>query len=506
MNRVVKTILLLICAAFVFIFSGCEGETDETETNSFVSLQQDVAVINTKAEITAAYVGFDSINPYKAKSVINKELMYLLHAGLFQLESDLSVSCVIAQSYKADGNEVVVTIKDEAVFSDNTPILSSHVIQSLRAAKGSSLYSKMLSSVKSAQEISERKVLFTFDREDIFALNLLTFPIIKSNTDNPCGAGKYLLEFKGEKPYLRLNNRSLLYAMSQNNEISLYDVGLGENEQYAFITGKTSVYIDTLEDNEYHKLSSKTASIETTRLVFIGVNSKSGESSWTWLRRAVDIGLNRTKVAGAPLLGQSVPAATVFHPAFYGLEGIDITHSQGDKEAALRILEENGFSSENSSGFRKKGSLTLTLTVLVCNDNPLKVNLAKAFKEDMKELGIKINIDEQAPDKYSTKLKSGKFDLYIGEIMLCPNFALDSFFTREGSVSFGISEKSCENYFQFKKGKMSISNYLKNFSSEVPFIPVCYRRNVMSYDSTFEGVETAFDDPYYSVYSWGLSD
>jgi len=143
---------------------------------------------------------------------------------------------------------------------------------------------------------------------------------------------------------------------------------------------------------------------------------------------------------------------------------------------------------------------------LVCNDNPLKVNLAKAFKEDMKELGIKINIDEQAPDKYSTKLKSGKFDLYIGEIMLCPNFALDSFFTREGSVSFGISEKSCENYFQFKKGKMSISNYLKNFSSEVPFIPVCYRRNVMSYDSTFEGVETAFDDPYYSVYSWGLSD
>ncbi len=506
MKRVVKITSLLLCAAFVLIFSGCEGEPGETDTNSFVSVKQSAPIKNAKAEITVAYVDLDSINPYRAKSVINKQLIYLLHAGLFQLEDDLSISCVIAKSYEINKNEIIVTIKDEAAFSDKTPVLSSHVVQSLKAAKDSSLYSKMLSSVKSARELSDRKVLFTFYEEDVFALNLLSFPIIKSNTDNPKGAGKYSLEYKGDRPYLKLNNRSLLYSMSQNNEISLYNVGSGENEQYAFITGKTSVYIDTLEDNEYHKLSSKTACVETTKLVFIGANSKSGESSWSWLRRAVNIGIDRTKVAGAPLLGQSVPASTVFHPDFYALEEIAITHSQGDKETADRILDENGFSSENSHGFRRKGSLTLTLNVLVCDDNPLKVNLAEAFKEDMKELGIKINIDKQAPKIYSEKLESGKFDFYIGEIMLCPNFALDSFFTKGGAANFGINENSCVNYFRFKNGKMSISNYLKSFSLEIPFIPVCYRRSVMSYDSVLKGVETAFDDPYCSVYSWTLSD
>lgn len=510
MNSVYKILSLLLCAALVITLFGCKDEkteSDNTETGTQTGTEVSQTVISTAtAEISVGYVKTDSLSPYKAKSVINSELMCLLHAGLFRLESDMSVSPVIAKSYTVEGKEITVIIKDDAVFSDNTPVSADSVVRSFKAAKTSFFYSEQLKSISGAAAASEKEVRFTLSDKDVFALSLLTFPIIKSDNDNPIGAGKYLIEYRDNEPYLKLNNRSELYSISQNNEILLYDVNFGVNEQYAFMTHNTSVYIDTLDDNEYSKLSSKTAPVETTKFVFIGANAKTGMSSWTWLRRALNIGLNRTKVGGSPLLGQSVPAATPFHPSLNELRGLEITDAGGDKARAVRIMEENGFTSLNSSGYRNKGALTLTLTLLVSDSNPLKVSLAEAFRDDMKELGIKINIDKRSGDKYLEALKGGGFDLYIGEINLPPNLALDSFFTKEGAASFGISDKCFADYFAFKKSEIIMSEYIERFYTEVPFIPVCYRRSVMSYDKAISGVETSFGDPYYSVYSWSLSE
>lgn len=510
MNSAFKILSLFICASLVFLLCGCRDEktgSGETVTGAETGTEISQTVISTgAAEITVGYIKTDSFSPYKAKSVINSELIFLLHAGLFRLESDLSVSPVIAKAYTVDKNAITVTIKDNAVFSDNTPVSADSVVRSFNAAKNSFLYSKQLESVISARAASNKEVCFTLADADVFALNLLTFPIIKSDTDNPVGAGKYSIEYKDKEPYLKLNGKSELYTISQNNKILLCDVSDGVNGQYAFMTRRTSVYIDTLDDNEYSKLSSKTAPVETAKLVFIGVNSKSGISSWPWLRRALNIGINRTKVGGSALLGQSVPAATPFHPSLFELRGLEITDAGGDKARAVRIMEENGFSSLNSSGYRKKGGIALTLRVLVSDSNPLKVSLAEALREDMKELGIKINIDRQPRDKYLETLKSGGFDLYIGEINLCPNLALDSFFIKEGAVSFGISEQCFADYFAFKRSETVIGEYIESFYTEVPFIPVCYRRSVMSYDKAISGVETSFGDPYYSVYFWSVSE
>lgn len=512
MRVINKIICILICFSLVAVLFGCkdkEKDNSESTTASDSTAKTEVSeteIIKTPTEITIGYVKSDSLNPYKLKSVVNGELMYLIHAGLFQLDGDLAATEVIAKSYNINGKTIEIEIKENAVFSDNTPINSSHIALSFKAAKASPAYSEPLKDIKSIEEISSRKVRFLLSEGDVFALNLLTFPIIKSNSDNPVGAGKYLLLYKDKKPYLKLNNHSLLYSISRNNEIKLYDVSQGVNEQYAFMTHKTSVHINTLDDYEYNKLSPKTASVETTKLVFIGINEKSGITSWGWLRRAVNIGIDRTKVSGAPLLGQSLPAVTPFHPLFFGLRGLEVASVEGDRARAIKIIEDNGFSSKDSSGYRKKGNLTLSLSVLVCSDNPLKVDLAKAFVQDMKELGIKASVIQKGYDDYLVALKNGKFDFYIGEINLCSNLALDSFFTKNGTASYGIDEKNRKDYFSFKSGEMTLGAFIESFYTNVPFIPLCYRRSVMSYDKTITGVETAFGNPYHSIYLWATSE
>lgn len=511
MNIINKTVAILICLLVVAFLFGCKGKGDKgdestTSSNPAATKQSETVINKTAAEITVGYVKSDSFNPYKLKSVVNEELMYLLHAGLFQLDKDLSVTAVIAKSYNINGKTIEVEIKENAVFSDNTPINASHIALSFKAAKASPSYLEPLKGIRAVEEVSAKRVRFLLSDNDVYALNLLTFPIIKSNDSSPKGAGKYSLEYKDNKPYLKLNNHSPLYSISRNNEIKLYDVSQGVNEQYAFMTHKTSVHITTLDDYEYNKLSPKTAPVETTKLVFIGINGKSGITSWQWLKRAVNIGVNRTKVSGAPLLGQSLPASTPFHPLFFALNGLEVIDFEGDKARAIKIIEENGFNAKDSSGYRKKGNLTLSLSVLVCSDNPLKVDLAKAFVQDMKEIGIKASITEKEYDDYLALLKSGKFDFYIGEINLCPNFALDSFFEKGGAASFGISDKSQDDYFSFKRGKITIGAYIESFYTDVPFIPLCYRRSVMSYDKTITGVETAFKNPYNSVYLWATSE
>ncbi len=499
-----KAFCLLLCAALLFSLAACGGDGEEVTTAPVIQTQKgETAASGSKADIAIGFVSADSFSPYKAKSEINRELMYLLHAGLFALKADLMPECFIAASYTQNGQTVTVTLKDDAFFSDGSRITADHAALSFTAAKNSPLYAQQLINVKSASVMSDTQIRFTLGKADVFSLNALTFPIIKENTQSPVGAGKYMLSKSGKKRVLKLNTHNESYALSQNNVLKLVDVSEDLSEQYAFMTHGTSVYIDTLDDFAYQKLSSKTAPVETTRLVFIGCRATGNSiASWAFLRRAINIGLDRTAVGGAPFLGQSTAAATPFAPSCYALSGLEITPAAGDKDRAETVLSDNGFNEKNGDGYKTNGNLVLSVTLLVCEDDPFKVSLAEAFKVDMKTLGIRVTVNKKPLLQYNEALKNGSFQLYVGEIDIGNTLALDEFFTDDGAVSFGIEKASSEAYFQFKSGKTGMTDYIDSFNTAVPFIPVCYRRAVMSYNESFFGVETAFSDPYYSVYAW----
>ena len=60
---------------------------------------------------------------------------------------------------------------------------------------------------------------------------------------------------------------------------------------------------------------------------------------------------------------------------------------------------------------------------------------------------------------YLKALEEGFYEIYIGEIELPADYNLSEFFTAEGQVNYGISEKASVNYENFKKA-LPIKNFL----------------------------------------------
>ena len=499
---------LLLCAALLLLLSSCGGNTPEepgstAATGDTVSAAPSDAAASQEQLITVPYTSADSLDPFEAKSEVNRELMYLIHAGLFYLNSSMTPVRLLASGEVVEGTSVRVDIREDACFSDGSSITASDVTASFERAKNSALYSGQLAGIESAAVTGTHSVSFKLSGADIFVLNCLTFPIVSGQGKQLIGAGKYYIDSTGDAPVLHLNRYCPVYSLSQNNVLELHDIAQSSGARFAFMTGDADVYTDTMEDYSFERLSSKTVTVSTNKLVYIGANtSGSSLASWEWLRRVINIGLDRAAVGGASFRGQALPASTPFNPALYALEGLELTGDAGDPARAAVLLEENGFDSLNADGYRTNGRLSLRLTLLVCEDNPFKTELATRVADMLKELGIRIAVDKRDTEQYKEALKAGDYELYIGEVNLCDNLNLSPFFSSSGAAHYGINDEHSQSYTSFVQGKTDITAYIESFYLQVPFIPVCYRTAVMSYNPDYSGVEAEFADMYASIYLW----
>ena len=120
-------------------------------------------------------------------------------------------------------------------------------------------------------------------------------------------------------------------------------------------------------------------------------------------------------------------------------------------------------------------------------------------------MGIGVELVEKEYSDYISALKSGSFDLYIGEIKLSANMSLSPFVSSDGNAGYGIERDSvaAKAYSDFIKGAIDISTFVQVFDSTLPFIPLCYRDGMAYYsrELSYEGSINEFE-PFKNIYSW----
>ena len=97
---------------------------------------------------------------------------------------------------------------------------------------------------------------------------------------------------------------------------------------------------------------------------------------------------------------------------------------RGKIDTAVAELSEAGYNKGNSP---KK----LSLELLVGKENSFRVAAAGLLKNQLARAGVEIKITELPHTELIKRLKSGKFDLYIGEIRLPANMGLKPVHARD---------------------------------------------------------------------------
>ncbi len=508
-----KIIALLLVFCFLFL-NGC-GKNSSSGAN-------DGNLTGLKTEsANLLYCANDTFNPYTLTTKVNMELCQLLYEPLVSLSNNFEPIYRLAENAAQEEKKWTVTLKN-AKFSDGSQLSANDVIYSFNLAKNCDVYSSTLSHVSSATEI-DGKVIFTLSYIDPFFINLLTFPIIKAESDKitdtdsvlfpPIGAGPYILNKEKTKLGLNPNYYSSPARFSTINLVNAPDK---ESVEHYVEVGATDFYYADIMDNTIFRMDGKKITVNQNRLVYVGMNMRMSVFKEPKIRYCISAAIDREKISKNAYYSNALPAESPLNPAFLSEDNYKTLETSANTKIAIENLEQIGYNILDNSGFRStsKGR-TLEFSLLINGDNVYQQEASKIIVSNLREVGIRVTVRALDYENYLKALNSGSFQLYLAEVKVNNNFDLSELIVPGGKCAFGIAGKvqteqtdldetddtieqttTVNNDLtdlvkRYKNGSVTLSQLVSAVSSQMPVIPVCYRTGILFYNSKIEGINNA---------------
>ncbi len=502
--KALKRLLVIILALCLLLLTACGEKTEGENTPS----GDTVGVTNEEKNLQLLFCSNDTLNPFNTKNRSNSELSTLLFEPLISLSDDFSPVMRLAKSVSFEGNKYTVTLR-EAKFSDGSPVTAEDVINSCTLAKNSALYTHLFYEVTAFTATDSKTVVFELSKNDPYFANLLTFPILKKGTESlknednvelvPIGAGAFVFS---EKETALLQNPNY-YGKININRINLINAPDRESYEHYIEIGATDYYLTDPVNGNIVRMSGKKLSLNTTGFVYLGINHSYGKLSDPLLRQAISSALDRELIAKTAYYDYALSATGFFHPRFKDTEGYQTVQTKADTKISVENLEEIGYNNLDADGFRLDGNgKLLSLTLLVNNSNPTRVQAANLIKTQLKAVGISVTVNSVSDDAYFSALENGHFQLYLGEVNISPNMDLAELVTAGKKAAFGIPDAQtgyAAVLSGYSKGENGIGEVATALINEMPMIPLLYRNRLLFYTEEAVVGKASANDIYLSI-------
>ncbi len=402
----------VLCLVLLFI-SACTRETVTEEKPK-------------KETITIALCQNKEFNPHNS---LSQGLMFV-YEPLFYKEKP-----ILAKKAEAQGKKAQIMLKDDVIWHDGTPFTADDAVHAINlVASGNSVYK--VPSLKGAVKTGRNSLQVEFFRNIQNPEKLLTFPIVKKDTDKLLGTGRFCFErrmsqdtflfrsFEGYRQKLPPKLLKIICVRDKASETSLFQAGISD-----------VVWLDN--DSFISFCRDKNTSVTktpTNHMIMIGINCISLPKS---VRRAI---YNQTD--GGEL------CRNAFKNTAKNIKKTDLTNTHFALEEMI------------------KGGFSKTIPVKVAVQNEYRhICLAKEFKENLGKIGIECFLD--ITDSPFEEFQKGIYDMVIG--------------TKE--INDGVSTLVGENNILLYKNdyllhliksdeqSVQINNILRE---DVPFIPIGY--------------------------------
>lgn len=497
-----KRLCLLLAAVCALTLSGCidrpEPEQPNTDPEPPVVSEPDTEATQSLRRFALAYSHDDTLNPFAAATEVNCQLTSLLYEGLTALDAAMEPQPLLAAAVEqTDPTHLTVTLRSGAVFSDGSAVTPADVTASFEAAKQSARYGALLQNVTAVRE-EQGNLRFTLTSADPNAAACLTFPIVKANTlteepaRGPLGSGVYRIKATDTGAKLVRNKRNK--AKPTYETVTLRHLPNTAARQYALASGDITYYFDDLSEGTNPRITGASRPIEMNALLYLGVNGTKGKLSDPTVRQALSALLDRTAVATEVYAGLATATVQPFHPSWGAMNKLTVPAGR-DLDGALTRLDE--------AGCKAEGGPRLELELLYSTERGDRARVADLIRTQLEGGGIAVTLTPLTEAELRDRLKSGKFDLYLGELRLTADHSLRPWLAG-GDASYGIprSDGAAAAYRDYLSGTAALAEFLTAFGEDLPYIPVCWRSGLAAYDRGITTVTPTAYDPYGGLAGW----
>lgn len=147
------------------------------------------------------------------------------------------------------------------------------------------------------------------------------------------------------------------------------------------------------------------------------------------------------------------------------------------------------------------------MELLYSTENAFRKAAAELLEQQLEKAGVQVTLVALEFETYMSRIRSGNFDLYLGEIRLTGDMNLRPLLASGGSAAYGgaSSGTAAQAYAAYLSGEQTLEEFIGTFVQDPPYIPLCWRSGAAAYSRAMSRVTPTAFDIYYGIENWSLS-
>ena len=494
--------LLPLALAAALLFTGCHAPQQQPQSPE-ITPSEEIQQIPEDIPFQLAVYDRYSLHPILAGNRANLALAPLLYEPLFSLNESFEAEPVLCENFSVSEDGLIWTLelRQNVTFSDGTSLTGDIVAAAFHTARQTgSRYASRLSGI-TAVSGEGLTVTITLSAPNGALPTLLDIPIPMDNSDRPLGTGCYVLtEQDGE---LSLTARADWWQKKTlpTDSIPLKSVSKSDELILSFESGDVAlVDVDLMGTNSLgYSGSYETWDYATTSMLYLGFNTASGLCRDVRVRRALALAIDRESITQVDFARHAAPSSLPVHPdsPLYDRSlAAELAYDPEELMAQITDLKLEGRS----------------LTLLVNSENTARVAAAERIAGQLHSTGLKVTLEKLAFEDYTAALEQGKFDLYLGEVVLTADFDLSPLLLSGAALNYGRwSDTAVSPLLSLYRASAGTQRSINarllygHLAQEVPIAPICFKNGcVLTRWGRLSGLEPVRGNVFHHLEGWKI--
>ena len=431
-----KRISLLLCTMLVLAFAACGS-------NGGSSVGQDGTSLNIGESVD--FASYDPVGTGDGQGIYHYSP--LVYETLIRFENGKPRAC-LAETWKVEGTAWTFHLREGITFTDGTPFNAEAVklnIEKMQEFQPEQIsYYMGVAGVIDIETPDESTVVFRYENP--------YYPVLQDLSAIPFGMMSPAVFEDGNNPYGKMTDSTRgtgMYELKAENSVRGKSYTFTRNKNYwGTVSGPDSFTVKIIPDADSCLLAVQAGEIDllygshqitydmfsqlgtqdklkaelspnvyATRNLLL--NTAGSALSDLLVRQAIHYGTNKQQIINTILHGNEEKADYLFARTVPFCD-VDTVVYEFDSAKAETLLDQAGWNEKNSSGIRVKDGKILSLTVIYMSERSTDEQILTAFKGQMEEIGIDIQVQGYETMTWYEKGMEGAFDISVNDTYAFP--------------------------------------------------------------------------------------
>jgi peptide/nickel transport system substrate-binding protein len=468
--------------------------------------------------------GPNVLDPRFATDAVSSKICDLMYSGLFRRDKNLKLVPLLAESVdRSDATSYIIRIRKGIRFHDGRELTSADVFYTFQSILDPATASPKRSALSQISYMAApHPYTLVIKLKEPYApfLGNLTIGIVPDGsgdlTAHPIGTGPFRFQNykRGEKLYLKRFDGyfarpavldGVIFKIVPDETVRLLELKKGN--VHIVSNPITPAVLPWLEEQKNIRIMKKIG----TNVSYIGFNLRDPILKNLKVREAVAHAIDRKAIAEHLMKGLVVETESIIAPSnvFYNP---NLKKTVYDPALARKLLEDAGYPDPGNG----KPRFTLTYKT---SKNPTRKKIAEIFGEQLRKVGIELEIKSFEWGTFFADIKSGNFQVYsltwvgIADPDIYHYIFHSSSVPPNGANRGGYSNPALDKLLEkgrressFEKRKTIYDEAQKIIAEDFPYVHLWVSVNVAAVRANVKGFELYPDESLDSLVSVRLED